>query len=87
LACAAKERFNRTLMTRTSADHRENKQKSICVNPPYPRHQRSINPHIDMKFALRAETPAAMRAARITARRVVHLTRKIVKAAAGAPNW
>jgi hypothetical protein len=38
-------------------------------------------------FELRAETLVAMNAARITVRRVVHSTRKIVKATAGAPGW
>jgi hypothetical protein len=39
---------------------------------------------VEFKHALelRAETPVDMNAARITARRVVHSTRKIVKAAA-----
>jgi hypothetical protein len=42
---------------------------------------------VKQALELWAETLVAMNAARMTAGRVVHSTRKVFKAAAGAPGW
>jgi hypothetical protein len=51
VALAAKERINRTLMTRTKRIIAD-KTKKFSVNTLSQRHPRSINPRTDMKSAL-----------------------------------